>query len=72
MDNKIIRTNKIKCRKCGDIIESTSVHLFLLIIIPAGKLLTWISHFHCPRLQKFVLDMGYTLEGPKIITIVTH
>ena len=23
-----IRTNKIKCKKCGDIIESTSVHDF--------------------------------------------
>ena len=28
MENKKIRTNKIKCRKCGDIIESTSVHDF--------------------------------------------
>lgn len=23
-----IKTNKIKCKKCGDIIESTSVHDF--------------------------------------------
>jgi hypothetical protein len=28
MERKIIKTNKIKCRKCGDIIESTSVHDF--------------------------------------------
>lgn len=28
MKNKKIRTNKIKCRKCGNIIESTSVHDF--------------------------------------------
>ena len=25
-----IKTNKIKCKKCGDIIESTSVHDFKL------------------------------------------
>ena len=30
-------------------------------IIPAGDLLPWIIHFHCPWLQNFVLDMGYTL-----------
>ncbi len=29
MEKKIIRVNKIKCRKCGDIIESTSVHDFI-------------------------------------------
>ena len=28
MKKKLIRTNKIMCRKCGDIIESTSVHDF--------------------------------------------
>lgn len=28
MEKKTIRTNKIKCRKCGDVIESTSVHDF--------------------------------------------
>ena len=28
MEKKRIRTNKIKCQKCGDIIESTSVHDF--------------------------------------------
>ena len=28
MENKKIRTNKIKCLKCRDIIESTSVHDF--------------------------------------------
>jgi len=28
MEKKIIKVNKIKCRKCGDIIESTSVHDF--------------------------------------------
>ena len=28
MERKTIKTNKIKCRKCGDIIESTSVHDF--------------------------------------------
>ncbi len=28
MKNKKIRTNKIKCLKCGDIIESTSAHDF--------------------------------------------
>ena len=28
MEKKIIRANKIKCRKCGDVIESTSVHDF--------------------------------------------
>ncbi len=28
MEKQIIRMNKMKCRKCGDIIESTSVHDF--------------------------------------------
>ena len=28
MEKKIIRVNKIKCQKCGDIIESNSVHDF--------------------------------------------
>ena len=28
MEEKLIRANKIKCRKCGDIIESISVHDF--------------------------------------------
>ena len=32
-------------------------------IIPAGDLLPWMIHFHCPWLQNFVLDMGYTLFG---------
>ena len=30
-------------------------------IIPAGDLLPWMIHFHCPWLLNFVLDMGYTL-----------
>ena len=28
MEKKIIKVNKIKCRKCGDNIESTLVHDF--------------------------------------------
>lgn len=28
MEKKNIKVNKIKCQKCGDIIESTSIHDF--------------------------------------------
>ena len=33
MEKKLIITNKIKCRKCGDIIESISVHDFVELVL---------------------------------------
>jgi len=35
-----IKTNKIKCKKCGDIIESTSVHDFKCVYV---ELLQWMA-----------------------------